>query len=764
MYLPGFSLNIRNKLLLVFLSLIIPTLVLTNFLWINSMKPILEQNIIRSQQRLTQTAGFQISSFINEKVDKLSLNASDVAFLSKDLQAGQFQIEAMLQQDDSIKNISFIDQSGDELIHINQDGILPKEHLTNVKDSEGFNTVTYRYGLDYISQIYFSETKEPLLTIAVPIRMPSQKANIDRISALVPTLKNHQGGEILGILSTEITLSKLFNTISNLKIGKDEYIYVLDENNRIVTHPNPGFINTNLSNSKIDIVEKHKETDKEYIAEQGYHPSELFITSQGISERNVEVLATHQHVPFLNWGVVVEQPISEAFSALNTTERFAIFLFIGGLITTILVSLWFSYRFTHPIRLLQKGVEVIGSGKLDYRLDIPTHDEIQQLSQSFNQMASNLKGAFLRLDEDKNIISAERNKLAVTLASIDDGVIVVDLKQNIILFNKSAEDLTGFKEEEVIGRNLDQVLKVFDKDTQLTIGTYCPIRVDGYEGVVFSRQELKLVGVKESYINLVSGQISEGPDVNVGCILTMHDITKEKELEKMKLDFVAIAAHELRTPLTSIRGYLSVFIDENKDKLNEDQNGLLMRASNAGNQLNSLIEDLLSISKIENRKLSVSQELIDLKELATKVVSDFTYQAKDKNIDLQFTNPTEEIPKVKADRLKIVEVLSNFVSNAINYTQSGGKVLVHLEQKGGQAIVHVSDNGPGIPAEAIPHLFTKFFRVTGALGLGTKGTGLGLFISKSIIELHKGKIWLDSEVGKGSTFSFSLPISTEEKV
>ncbi len=360
-------------------------------------------------------------------------------------------------------------------------------------------------------------------------------------------------------------------------------------------------------------------------------------------------------------------------------------------------------------------------------------------------------------------LKAERNKIAVTLASIVDTVIAVDLKRNIIIFNKAAEKLTGYKLADVLGKPLDQIIKLFDNVTELSPDTFCPVSSDGFEGIAYSKEGLELIGLngKEAYVNLLAGQIREGKNANLGCILTLYDVTKEKQLEEMKLDFVAMAAHELRTPLTSIKGYLYIFMRDYLKFMDEEQTTILQRLNISAQKLSSLIENLLNVSRIERKSLNLNLQPIDWVSNIQVVILEFMEQVKDKKQELIFDSPSERLPQVKADPLRINEILSNLLSNAVNYTAPGGKIRVWVETKGDEIITHVSDTGQGIPKEALPHLFTKFFRVSGSLEPGSKGTGLGLYIAKSIINLHNGRIWVESEVGRGSTFSFSLPITSQ---
>ncbi|MDD2822902.1 MAG: ATP-binding protein [Candidatus Daviesbacteria bacterium] len=353
------------------------------------------------------------------------------------------------------------------------------------------------------------------------------------------------------------------------------------------------------------------------------------------------------------------------------------------------------------------------------------------------------------------------NKLALILSAISDPVIALDSNGKIILFNPAAEKLTGATFQEVQNQSITQILKLYQDNIEIPLTQF--ITTDKTSDVpTFKKDEVKFMSFKnkQGVVNLISNQIKGGDKADLGCIITLHDITELKSFEAMKLDFVSMAAHELRTPLTSIKGYLSVFMSENKGKFTDDQNTFLTRISISTEQLLDLVENLLNVSKIERGIFNVSTVSTDWVEIVKQTFDQFAERAKEKNLEYTLIKPTSPIPKLMLDKLRIVEVISNLLSNAIAYTPPGGKIKVSIKLSPDKdsVITSVADTGEGIPKEAIPHLFTKFFRVSGKLEQGSKGTGLGLYISKEITLMHHGKIWVDSEAGKGSTFSFSLPI------
>ncbi len=451
---------------------------------------------------------------------------------------------------------------------------------------------------------------------------------------------------------------------------------------------------------------------------------------------------------------------------LSTVGSLALILvsrpnFVAGVIMMLVLlgALFLAVIFINsvakPIEALKSAALRFGQGDFNVKVDIKTNDEIEDLANGFNQMGSQLNTLITALKKEREVLSAERNKLSVIVSGITDAVIAVDLSRKIIIFNPAAEGLTGYTQEEVLGRPIEEVIRLFEEGEELLPTYYCPVNNTNIEGISVSKKSVVVMGKKKGYASLVAGQIKDGSSVNLGCILTLHNSTEEMNLEKMKLDFVSMAAHELRTPLTSVRGYISIL--QNEVKMDAEHRQFLDRSMIAAMQLNDLVENLLSVSKIERGALAISKQPVDWVADVKAAVGELVQRAKEKNIDLTFQSPTQTIPYVHVDKLRVNEVVNNLVSNAINYTKPGGSIKVWLEAKDNLVLTHVSDTGQGVPKEALPHLFTKFFRVSGPLGQGSKGTGLGLYISRSIVEMHGGKIWADSEIGKGSTFTFSLP-------
>ena len=358
-------------------------------------------------------------------------------------------------------------------------------------------------------------------------------------------------------------------------------------------------------------------------------------------------------------------------------------------------------------------------------------------------------------------VMAERNKLDTVVSSVADGIFVLDKKCEFIFLNKAAKEILDLGDRVLLGEKFDDVMTVTVTGSGNPVrgDQICPSDMISEDKVLFGPADLKVKASddKEIWIRLTSGGIKEGNDTDIGCICTFQDVSKEKELEQMKLDFVAMAAHELRTPLTAVRGYLALLIEEVSKKLTSEERTYVQKAFVSTTNLSALVENLLSISRIERHSLKLEFAETDWKEVIKEATDNFTTQAEQKNIKLTL-DIKKKLPKIWVDKFRISEVFSNLLANAINYSRPGGSVEVSSCLEEDSIVTSIKDTGEGIPEEAISRLFTKFFRVSGVLEQGSKGTGLGLYISKAIIEMHHGKIWVRSKVAVGSTFSFSLPL------
>ena len=340
-----------------------------------------------------------------------------------------------------------------------------------------------------------------------------------------------------------------------------------------------------------------------------------------------------------------------------------------------------------------------------------------------------------------------------------DIILSTDLEDQILTWNRGAELTLGYSKEEVIGKHLSILLppsrvhELAEMRAKVELsGALRDIEVEG-----------KRKGGAAIYLSLSVSPITDVDGKIVGFLRVAKDVTEKKryerrlkELDKLKSDFVSNVSHELRTPLTAIKGSVDNMLDGLTGDLNEKQNRYLVRVKSNADRLARLINDLLDLSRIE-AGIKLKRTNLSLPTVAREVVESLGSVAAEKLISFEIECPDVNLT-AWADPDRIVEVLTNLIGNAIKFTPTNGKVTLCLKRSGNEWVkISVADTGPGIPSDEANRIFDKFYQVTQPEKQKAMGTGLGLSITKALVEMHGGKIWLESEVGKGSIFSFILP-------
>ncbi|MDF2460808.1 MAG: multi-sensor signal transduction histidine kinase [Candidatus Saccharibacteria bacterium] len=426
-----------------------------------------------------------------------------------------------------------------------------------------------------------------------------------------------------------------------------------------------------------------------------------------------------------------------------------------GILPAILLSLIFAQLLSHPVRRILDTVQQLAKGNLQTQFSHQGTREFEEIGLALDQVATRLQQTISQAASEQSIIEAERNKLRGVLNAMTDGVFALDRSGRIILFNKAASELTGRTIEEVAGQLSEKVMP-FRQNGELVMTRFLASRT-GNENKVGEWKGLELYRADGAslVVDVQAKMLTEDPN-GIATLITFHDLTKSHQLEQMKVDFVALAAHELRTPLTEIKGYLDILHHEAKH-LSKTNRDFLERSIDSANHLGGLMHNLLNVSRIEHGELGHKPEKIDYRVFLVDVINEFSERAKQQKRTLKLEVPMR-LPALYADPLGLREVLGNLIENAINHTAPGlGTITVSVEHHPHELETSVKDNGVGIPANAMPHLFQKFYRVD-EMRSTTSGTGLGLFISKAIVDVHGGHIWAESVEGEGSTFSFRLPL------
>jgi len=337
--------------------------------------------------------------------------------------------------------------------------------------------------------------------------------------------------------------------------------------------------------------------------------------------------------------------------------------------------------------------------------------------------------------------------MEVLFNSMVEGLLLLDETGRIQLGNRAFASLFGVTAD-IRGRTLMEALRLHEL-AELVNSLDSQKQVLGYE--------LKLPGLGERWLQINAAGIFNGGGQRHGTVLVFHDLTRLKQLESARQEFVANVSHELRTPLSLIKGYVETLLDGARDNP-EVATKFLHTIDRNAERLRLLIEDLLTISELESGRVKLSIQAIPLNPIIAKVFEDFRDRAAGKSIKL--INETPDLA-VRADADRLEQVLGNLVDNAIKYGRANGTVTIGGSARdGGLAEVFVRDDGPGIPPEAIERVFERFYRVDKARSREQGGTGLGLAIVKHIIQSHGGKVWATSEPGRGAAFFFTLPQGT----
>lgn len=455
----------------------------------------------------------------------------------------------------------------------------------------------------------------------------------------------------------------------------------------------------------------------------------------------------------INLRTLNEQTMYEASMRADRVSRRAIWstviVALGALIIALGFSMILSNRIAQPLREFVQASQKIAGG--DYKVQILSHasDEIGILAAEFNTMATQLAHY-----NELNIgqIITEKQKNETVLASIDDGLVVFDTDLSVTDINPAAKRMLGLKHSnrrstnyrELISdkRLCELILKTAELRSQPTI--------DEDDRFVTVNQEGKAYHYFFSITVILN---TEGH--LTGIVLLLRDVTRLKEVEQLKNDFVMTASHELRTPLTSMGMSIDLLMEYATPKLDQTENELLQTAHEEVVRLKALVNDLLDLSKIEAGKIELEFERVSVSTLLQRVQAIFKNQVEERSLTLTVVEAAD-LPTVRVDSNKITWVLTNLVSNALRYVPPHGHISIAVEAIGSYVHFSVRDDGPGIPQEYQYKIFQKFVQIK---GFDSGGTGLGLAICKEIVRAHSGSIWVDSAPGQGSTFTFTVPLA-----
>lgn len=389
--------------------------------------------------------------------------------------------------------------------------------------------------------------------------------------------------------------------------------------------------------------------------------------------------------------------------------------------------------------------------ELEQRLEERVRQRTSELEKRTGEITESRK-ALMNILEDaetaRTEAEGERDKTLAIIENFPEGLLFFGQENELSSINPKAQAFFDLEPENTIGKDLGVLRK---------ISSLQPLMKILGEKLEAHQKELKLT---EELILEVSTIAIMRVEEKVGTLVILRNVTREKIVERLKTEFVSIAAHQLRTPLSAIKWTLRMILDGDLGEVSQEQRKFLKGTYGSNERMIKLINDLLNVTRIEEGRFLYDIKSQDIIEIARAVIDPLKEIAKRRKVKFSFKDPKKEIPKVKVDSEKISLVIQNLIDNALHYTKPEGKVKVSLSysEKEKQILFSVKDSGIGIPKEQQKRVFSRFFRAANAIRAETEGTGLGLFIAKNIVEAHGGKIWFESVEGKGTTFFFTLPI------
>jgi two-component system phosphate regulon sensor histidine kinase PhoR len=432
---------------------------------------------------------------------------------------------------------------------------------------------------------------------------------------------------------------------------------------------------------------------------------------------------------------------------LYAVEKLGIWGAVAIALPCSVILAWILFkRVIKPLNDITATAREMAGGKLDYELRIYTRDEIGALARSINDMARRLRSTIADITE-------ERNRMRAVLNSMADGVIALDQNGRVMLINPVVEAAFGITQQSSYGKNILEVVRNYDLDQLLDQALR--------NNKAVTRELKMLIPEDRIYRFHVTPLQSRGQEGG-GVVVLIRDITERKQLEQMRTEFVANISHELRTPLTSVQGYVETLLDGAMEDLTTGKK-FLQIIDEETKRLSRLIDELLDLSKLEERRVMYRWQQVNLADTVNRVLTIFRPQIEEKQLEVN-TDILLSLPPVQGDPDMLAQVVINLIDNAIKYTKAGGNIRVSLAAAGEDEIrLEVTDSGAGIPAESIPRIFERFYRVEKARARELGGVGLGLAIVKHMVKAHGGRIEVLSEVGRGSQFIVYLPVVKPDK-
>jgi len=742
-------------------------------------------SLVRIQREQAEAASGKIGQFVQEIGAQLGWT-TQLPWIDNTLEQRRIDSMRLLRQVPAITELAQIDPSGIERLRVSRLATnVVDSHIDASKDPKFVEAMAHK---TYYGPVYFRSESEPYMTLALAG---------DRRDA--------------GVSVAEVNLKFIWDVVSQIKVGEHGHAYVVDGLGRLIAHPDINLVLRGINVSNLAQVQAARAA----IAGTSAEPLQVAQNFQGD-----EVLTAYAEIPPLGWLVFVELPHAEAYALLYATIERTGLVLLAALGLAVIAGMFLARQMVVPIRALQAGAARIGHGELGQRISVKTGDELEGLADQFNEMAGRLQDSYTELEKKvetrtrelaqsvselralgevsqavnstldlQNVLTTIVTK-AVHLSGADSGAIYIfdDLKQEFLLRATHGMDQAMIAEllKQRIGLDNSfvpiairqgELIHIPDIREEPPNPINAIILRAGYRAQLAAplTQRGQIVGLlvvrrrdpgrfPKGTVDLITTFAAQSGLAMQNARLFSEIDEKSHQLEaesKHKSQFLANMSHELRTPLNAIIGYTELILDNIYGEAPERMRQVIERVQTNGRHLLGLINDVLDLTKIEAGQLTLSLADYSLKEIVDGVMTALEPLAVEKHLAFK-SELSADLPVGHGDERRISQVLLNLVGNAIKFTDKGG-VSIEASAANGSFTVAVRDSGPGISQSDQARIFGEFQQADNSSTRRKGGTGLGLSIAKRIIEMHNGRIWVESDVSKGSTFFFSLPVRVHQE-
>ena len=522
----------------------------------------------------------------------------------------------------------------------------------------------------------------------------------------------------------------------------DEYLHDFDTNldaeDHNITLPNEDVISAQLTK----LWQTGYRPAYQTILSSTASPAERTAAYDAIRRYSPQVKASAQSVIKLNLDYMT--PVQGKIKEMSDqATRLMVLLALAGTGVAAAFAFFLSRSILQPLGTLTKSFRQIEQGNLDLVVQVKTHDELHQLAEAFNSMAAKLR-EFRRTDRAKLVRTQRTTQLAVN--SLPDAIAIISPDGVVELSNETAQKLFQLAPGQSIKEATDQRLTELYNQAA---GEVRQIEPKGYESAI----EVCDAKAQMKYFLPHAVPIRDAEKHLLGVTLVLGDVTNLRRLDEMKSGLLSVVSHELKTPLTSIRMAVHLLLEERVGPLTPKQAQLIVAARDDSDRLHKIIEDLLDMGRLQSGHVEMDLHSHSARELMTEALTAQEAAFSDRGVAVEI-DAQSDLPPVLADPARIDHVFSNLLINALKFTPPGGSVRLSAEPDGEMVKFSVQDTGPGIAPEHLGRIFDRFYRVTGPGQPG--GAGLGLAIAKEIVTAHRGRIWVESQLGEGSRFNFTL--------